>query len=105
MLRTQNQAREAEGLFRESLDIWIATAGEDHLETAVSRHNLATTLNDQKRYTEAEQLLAKSLETMRMRLGPNHPKVRRVSKAYDETRRLARTSRAAGPDSEGGALP
>jgi tetratricopeptide (TPR) repeat protein len=96
MLRTEGQPREAEQMFRESLDIWMEAAGPNYLETAVSEHNLATALADQKRYTEAEEMFGKALETLRLRLGPDHPKVLQVSKAYEDTRRLARERAAVG---------
>ena len=72
----------------------MAVAGPDHLETAISLHNLGTTVRDQRRYTEAEELLSRSLRTFTAQLGADHPKVAEVTATYEETRRLARVTTA-----------
>ena len=66
---------EAEKLHREALDRWRRVGGEDHPRTAKSLHYLGTVLWQQKRFTEAREVLTEALEKERRILGPQHPDV------------------------------
>jgi hypothetical protein len=76
--------------------MWVQVAGPQHLETAISLHNLAIVLRDLSRYGEAEALLARSLNTFSAQLGAGHPKVAELTEMHEEVRRLRRFSAAAG---------
>ena len=54
--RSQGLAIEAEQQFRQSIGIWEEIAGPDHLETAISLHNLAGALQDHDRACSVPQL-------------------------------------------------
>jgi hypothetical protein len=56
-----------------ALAIRLNTLGEDHPETASSYDNLASTLDDQGKYNEAETLLRRALAITLNTLGEDHP--------------------------------
>ena len=64
---------EAEGLYRQALDIYRATIGEAHPDYAACLSNFAIVVKEQGRYTEAEGLYRKSLEIDRATIGESHP--------------------------------
>ena len=47
--------------------------GSDHPSTLISVHNLASVLQDQGRYDEAEKMNRRGLKGSEKILGPNHP--------------------------------
>ena len=59
------------------MDIRGRALGEDHPETAESYNNLATLLDIQGRYAEAEPLYRKALDIDRRVLGEDHPETAR----------------------------
>ena len=64
---------EAEGLYRQALDIDRATIGETHPNYASDLNNLATVVRAQGRYDEAEGLYRQALEIDRATIGETHP--------------------------------
>ena len=58
---------------RKSLEIRQRVLGEEHPSTAASYNNVASNLNAQGRYEEAEPLFRKSLEIRQRVLGEEHP--------------------------------
>ncbi len=64
---------EAEGLYRQALDIDRATIGEGHPAHAIHLNNLAAVIESQGRYPEAEGLFRQALEISRVTIGEGHP--------------------------------
>lgn len=60
-------------LWQEALHLTRSEFGENHPDTAASYNNVASNLDDQGRYDEAEPLYRKGLEIRREVLGENHP--------------------------------
>ncbi|MFG5383438.1 tetratricopeptide repeat protein [Yoonia sp. R2-816] len=65
--------QEAEGLFRDALEIDRATIGERHPDYATRLNNLADVVKNQGRYEEAEGLFRDALEIDRATIGEGHP--------------------------------
>ena len=65
--------REAEPLFRQSLEIRQKVLGPEHPDTAQSLNNLAVLLQDAGKLGEAEPLYRQTLEIDQKVLGPEHP--------------------------------
>ncbi|WP_297768742.1 tetratricopeptide repeat protein [uncultured Roseovarius sp.] len=72
-INAQGQYAEAEGLYREALQIGRATIGEGHPDYATNLNNLALVLEAQGRYAEAEGLYRQSSEIERATIGEGHP--------------------------------
>jgi hypothetical protein len=47
--------------------------GKDHPDTLISTNNLALSLGNQRRYTEAKAMLRQALQLMEKVLGKDHP--------------------------------
>ncbi len=62
-----------ERLWREALVFSVEKLGEDHPDTAGSYNNVASNLNAQGRFDEAEPLFRKGLEIRQQVLGEEHP--------------------------------
>jgi Flp pilus assembly protein TadD len=58
---------------RETLAARARTLGPEHPDTLASMEELAVTLDELKKYSEAERLYRKVVETQTRVLGPNHP--------------------------------
>ena len=69
----QGRYPEAEGLFRQALEIDRATIGEAHPAYANHLNNLAGVVQAQGRYPEAEGLYRQALEIDRATIGEGHP--------------------------------
>ena len=67
------QARTCELIWRDASGFLAENLGEDHPDTAQSYNNIATNLNAQGRYDEAEPLYKKALEICERELGEDHP--------------------------------
>jgi tetratricopeptide (TPR) repeat protein len=63
----------AEPLYRKALAIRRQLLGEDHPDTALGYHNLASNLRAQGRYAQALPLFQKALDLRRKLLGEDHP--------------------------------
>jgi len=72
-LRAQGRYDEAEGLYREALEIACKTIGEAHPNYAFGLNNLALVVQARGRYSEAEALLREALEIDRKTIGEAHP--------------------------------
>jgi len=72
-LEQKGQARTAQLLRQEVLDLRRQLLGEDHPATATAYNNLAVNQKAQGKYAEAEQSLRKALEICRKALGEDHP--------------------------------
>ncbi|MEJ6502685.1 MAG: tetratricopeptide repeat protein [Rhodobacterales bacterium] len=64
---------EAEGLYRQALDIDRATIGETHPNYATRLNNLAAVVQSQGRHDEAEGLYRQALDIGRATIGETHP--------------------------------
>ena len=64
---------EAEGLYREALEIDRSTIGEGHPDYATRLNNLANVVQAQGRFGEAEGLYREALEIDRATIGEGHP--------------------------------
>jgi len=73
VLREQGRNEEAEGLYREALEIDRATLGEWHPDYASHLNNLGSVVKAQGRYDVAEALYREALEIDRTTLGEGHP--------------------------------
>jgi tetratricopeptide (TPR) repeat protein len=74
-LHEQGQYSEAELLLQQALQLRRTQQGEQHLDVAVSFHNLADLYRAQGRYKEAELLLQQALQLLKILLGEQHPYV------------------------------
>jgi tetratricopeptide (TPR) repeat protein len=72
-LHAQGRYPEAEGLYRQALEITRATIGEAHITYATYLNNLAGVVQAQGRYPEAEDLFRQALEIDRATIGEAHP--------------------------------
>jgi tetratricopeptide (TPR) repeat protein len=72
-IEAQGRYDEAEGLYRQALEIARATIGEGHPDYATGLGNLADVVQAQGRYAEAEALYRQALEIDRATLGEGHP--------------------------------
>jgi len=59
-------------VFRETLGFKRKKLGPEHRSTLVTMGNLADTLTDEGKYSEAEQLVRETLQTEQRTLGPDH---------------------------------
>jgi tetratricopeptide (TPR) repeat protein len=73
LVRAQGRYAEAEGLYRQALDISRATIGEVHPDYATNLSNLAGVVRQQGRYAEAEGLYRQSLGIDQATIGEAHP--------------------------------
>ncbi|MEP1520279.1 tetratricopeptide repeat protein [Ascidiaceihabitans sp.] len=73
VVNAQGRFAEAEGLYREALEIDRATIGEGHPEYATRFNNLASVVQAQGRFAEAEGLYREALEIDRATIGEGHP--------------------------------
>ena len=71
--RVAARARTGERIWRDASGFLEDNLGEDHPDTATSYNNLASNLNAQGRYDEAEPLYRKALEIHTQVLGEDHP--------------------------------
>ena len=71
-LSTQHKYTDAEALYRDALQVCIATFGRQHRETATCLDNLATNLRSQSRFQEAMIHGSEALEIRRNVLGDDH---------------------------------
>src|SRR6056297_1086418 len=72
-VQAQGRYADAEGLFREALEIGRATIGEGHPDYASGLSNLAEVVRAQGRYAEAEGLYREAMEIDRATIGEGHP--------------------------------
>jgi tetratricopeptide (TPR) repeat protein len=72
-VQAQGRYAEAEGLFREALDIDRATIGEGHPSYAIHLNNLANAVRAQRRHAEAEGLYREAVAITREAVGEGHP--------------------------------
>ena len=72
-LRALGRYPEAEGLYRQALEIDRVTIGEAHPDYAICLNNLAAVVEAQGRYPEAEGLYRQALEIDRATIGEAHP--------------------------------
>ena len=70
---SQGRFTEAEGLYRQTLDIGLKTIGDEHPNYAIRLNNLATVVQEQGRYLEAEGLYRQALDIDRNTIGEAHP--------------------------------
>lgn len=84
-LEQEGKFAEAETLYREALAIYIASAGENHPQTATCYVNLAENLIAQNKRAEAEPLQRKSLAIREEALGGRDPATIRVASALATT--------------------
>ncbi|MBK6466445.1 MAG: tetratricopeptide repeat protein [Rhodobacter sp.] len=71
--QAQGRYPEAEGLFRQALDIDRDTLGEGHPSTPPASTTFALVVRAQGRYPEAEGLYRQALDIARVTLGEGHP--------------------------------
>ena len=64
---------EAEGLYRQALEIDRATIGETHPSYAIDLNNLAGVLAAQGKFEAAEPLYQQAIGIIDSALGPDHP--------------------------------
>src|SRR6056297_2314581 len=72
-VQAQGRYAEAEGLYREALEIDRATIGEGHPTYAIRLNNLAGVVKAQGRSSEAERLYREAVEITRATVGEGHP--------------------------------
>jgi tetratricopeptide (TPR) repeat protein len=72
VVEAQGRYEEAEGLYRQALEITRATLGEGHPAYATRLGNLAVVVEAQGRYEEAEGLYRQALEIDRATVGDGH---------------------------------
>ena len=65
--------REAELMYRQTLDLREKVLGEEHPSTLDSMNNLAAVLQQQGKYEEAEQMHRQTLDLREKVLGEEHP--------------------------------
>ena len=73
LLRAEGRLAEAEPYWREALEKFRRTLGEEHPDTLVSIGNMGSLLRDQGRLAEAEPFHSEALEKRRRTLGEEHP--------------------------------
>jgi tetratricopeptide (TPR) repeat protein len=64
---------ESQPLFEQALEIRRRLLGDDHIDTALSYHNLAYSLHGRGKYKAAQPLFEKTIEIICRLLGENHP--------------------------------
>ncbi|MBC7820424.1 MAG: CHAT domain-containing protein, partial [Planctomycetaceae bacterium] len=64
---------EAKPLYRQAVEIWRKTLGDQHLHYAAGLNNLAMLYDSMGRYADAEPLYQQALEIWRTTLGERHP--------------------------------
>ncbi len=74
-LSEQNEAKEAEGLFREAIALDLKVFGQQHAETARNYDALGRLMFGAARYEEAEVLFKESLAIRKNLYGPHHSDV------------------------------
>lgn len=65
--------KEAEEMYRRSLELYTSVFGPTHSDTLASMNNLANVLDDLGKYDEAEEVHRETLELKKSILGPDHP--------------------------------
>ena len=75
LYRAQARYGEAEGLYRQALEVLAEALGTEHPRVAMSLDNLAGFYLEQGWYTEAEPLYASAVAILETALGPEHPDV------------------------------
>ncbi|KAF7537222.1 hypothetical protein G7054_g3866 [Neopestalotiopsis clavispora] len=65
--------KEAEGMYRRSLELHTLMCGPTHQDTLASMNNLANVLDDLGKYEEAEEMGREVLELKKSVLGSDHP--------------------------------
>jgi len=73
--RAQQREGDAEGLYRQALEIRSQILGPQHQRVAMGLGNLARFYDDQGSYAAAEPLYWRALEISEVNLGPGHPDV------------------------------
>jgi tetratricopeptide (TPR) repeat protein len=73
LLRAEGRLAEAEPYWREALEKFRRTLGEEHPYTLVSIGNMGSLLREQGRLSEAEPFHSEALEKRRRTLGEEHP--------------------------------
>jgi len=69
----QKRSEEAEGLYRQALEVSRRVLGPDHPDTLRLMLSLANAYSAEGRHAEAEAIYVDGLATSRRVLGPNHP--------------------------------
>ena len=82
MVEAQGRYLEAEGLYRQALEIDRATIGEAHPDYATDLNNLAGVVRAQGRFTEAEGLYKQCMAILRPSLGDKHPNTQAIAQNY-----------------------
>jgi hypothetical protein len=67
--------------------------GEEHPDTLMSASNLATSLANQGKYAEADELLQAMLAVSRRVLGPSHPTTLSAAESLDNVQSVMRSGR------------
>jgi len=62
-----------EPLLRQAVAIWEKVLGPEHPNVARSLGNLGTTLNEERKWSEAEPLFRRAVAIEEKALGPQHP--------------------------------
>ena len=73
VVQAQGRYAEAEGFYREALEIGAQTIGTGHPNYAIRLNNLAGVVEAQGRYAEAEGLYREALEIGAQTIGTSHP--------------------------------
>ena len=73
MVQAQGRYDEAEGLYRQALDIDRATIGETHPDYATRLNNLAAVVQSQGKFAAAEPFYQQAIVILDATLGPDHP--------------------------------
>lgn len=79
-LRDRERYEEAEPLYREAIDVYARTLGEDHPHRATVLSNLARLRAAQGHVVDAESLLTEALAVRRETLGPEHDATREIER-------------------------
>lgn len=74
--------KDAEPLYKRSLDINEAQLGPDHPDTAGSYNNMAMFLYRLERYAESANFCVKALEVFLAKLGQDHPDTQTVGNNF-----------------------
>jgi len=74
-VQAQGRYEQAEGLYREALEIGRATIGEGHPDYAIRLGNLGQLLGQMDRAEEGREMLEQALEIFRATLPPDHPHI------------------------------
>ena len=75
VVRAQGRYSEAEALFREAIEIGVATIGTAHPEYAKHLGNLGVNMYFQEKYAEARALLEQALVIRKAALPADHPDI------------------------------